>query len=433
MIRLRFILVLIASMSMTFGNAQEDDDIIKLHYENLKNLYKKRGAPPDWAPSGIVDDNYLHWSIAHYKSSTAILIYTFENDTLKVDLFNQKKERKSVTSAISRNDLSEAVDRVNRLFSTSFMDNGPSMRGSKATSNSVSVQDQRLAYNMLNDLLLPDAFQLGDYNHLIIVPVLNISTLPFAAMKIGDRYLIDSMSYSIAPSLFELMVSNKVNTDDYRYKKKKYDWQNALFVSNPKFPNDTIWHFPALPGTDKEVDLITKSLADSTFTRLSGAEATKETVLKKFCEYDLLYFATHGISNSENPMDHSFLVLSETENASGYLTFNEIMHTRKECMLNADLVVLSACQTGLGMSHEGGIIGLARSFQIAGANHVLMSLWNINDQETANLMSGFFGELFNSKEFMPHEALRKAILNYKNEVNADPKYWAAFSIFGVPY
>jgi CHAT domain-containing protein len=266
------------------------------------------------------------------------------------------------------------------------------------------------------------------------VPTLNISILPFATLKLSDdEYLIDLLSYSIAPSLYEIMVNHQMNKnrilwDDEFY----YNFENALFIANPKFPNDSIWKFPSLPGTIKEVNYITSKLDSSTYTKLVGRDATVSAIKNNICDYDLIYFATHGISQEDNPLENSFLVLAGDNNQS-FLTAREIQNIRYDCTLNADLVVLSACQTGLGKSHKAGLIGLTRAFQIAGANHVLMSLWSINDNETARLMSMFFDNLIKGGELMPHEALRQAILTYKKDINDNPNYWAAFSIFGIAY
>ncbi len=145
----------------------------------------------------------------------------------------------------------------------------------------------------------------------------------------------------------------------------------------------------------------------------------------------MLYFATHGISDAENAVEKSFIALSGDTQESAYLTTKEFQHRQ----MKAKLVVLSACQTGLGQTHDGGIIGLARGFQKAGASDVLMSLWNISDKETTVLMDLFF-EYFRkgNGKATPQEALRQAILEYrKNNKNANPKYWASFSVFGIPY
>jgi CHAT domain-containing protein len=410
--------------------AQTTSNIIDLHKQNLIKLYEKRGAPPEWVKTGNVDEDYIIKFIKRYSKKTAILIYSHKDDTLSLTLFNQERENLNLKTAITKTDLIEAVNDVNHYF-TQGNKEVPLLRGAIPVSKNKKNLESN--YKSVNQLLLPEAFKLSRYQHLIIVPVFNISTLPFSAFKVDNNYLIDIMSYSIAPSLFELMVSNEVNGKDDLSGKISYTWNNALFVANPEYTNDSIWQFPNLPGTIKEVNSITKSLDPKAYTLLTGEEATKTNITKNICDYDLLYFATHGISNVENPMENSFLALTPSKDSSPYFTLSEIMNTRKNCLLKAELVVLSACQTGLGLPHEGGIIGLARAFQIAGANHVVMSLWNIDDAKTAIFMSFFFEELKKSSDMMPHEGLRQAIFKFKSEINSDPKYWAAFSIFGVPY
>ncbi len=93
-----------------------------------------------------------------------------------------------------------------------------------------------------------------------------------------------------------------------------------------------------------------------------------------------------------DPLDGSYLVVTGKDKKD-FLTAKEIQEVRNDCRLEALLVVLSACQTGLGQEHEAGTMGLARAFQIAGAGQVLMSLWNIDDSQTAILMQFFMEEL----------------------------------------
>lgn len=420
--------------SQTSIHAQDLTAIIKNHETNLKDLYAKRGAPEAWVTTGNVDEYSLISVINSYKKEVGIVIYSHKNDTLTLSLISKKGLVSTQNTKITKEEIIEKVYDVNTLFASQFSEKVPSMRGSKGNDTKKKKEKLEASYKELNKLLFPPTFKLEEFNHIIFVPIYNLSTLPFAAFKLGEEYLIDKMSFSIAPSLFELMVSKKINDSQQGYSDEiYYYWENALFVANPKYPNDATWNFPNLPGTLKEVEQITKSLPTETYKLLTGNSATKLAVKENICEYDLLYFATHGISNSENPLDHSFLVLAEGNNDSAFFTMKEIMNLRYTCQLKADLVVLSACQTGLGKSHEGGIIGLARAFQIAGANHILMSLWSINDEETSKLMVLFFNELKLVNSLQPHESLRNAILKYKKEVNSDPKYWAAFSIFGVPY
>ena len=96
------------------------------------------------------------------------------------------------------------------------------------------------------------------------------------------------------------------------------------------------------------------------------------------------------------------------------------------------MVILSACQTGLGRSMEAGVAGLARSFLIAGSNHVIMSLWSVDDNATAFLMERFIYHLQTPSLFCPSEQLRQAILDTKKKF-PNPSQWASFSVFGIDY
>ena len=115
----------------------------------------------------------------------------------------------------------------------------------------------------------------------------------------------------------------------------------------------------------------------------------------------------------------------QTQN--GYLRLHDIY----QLDLNADLVVLSACQTALGKEIRGeGLIGLTRGFMYAGAPRVLASLWKVDDEATAALMKQFYGNML-EKEMSPAEALQQAQLAIKSEKRwASPYYWAAFVLQG---
>ncbi|WP_339881263.1 CHAT domain-containing protein [Polaribacter vadi] len=407
------------------------NQLVEEHEFFKKELVKSRGAVYNFEADEVFFENM-------FKSNNmlGIIVYTYINDSLKLSLFfNADKEKISVLEKkikIKRLVLDDYIEDANYLFSSTFLNRAPKKRGTIVTVEKTKKKQLLKTFKKLNEVLLPNDFDLERFNHLIIVPSLNIGTLPFAAFKVKNSYLIDEMSYSIAPNL-----SGSSLLYDLEETKMNYSWENALFVSNPKYPENTAWNFPDLPGAEEEVNYVINKAKPINFTRLNGTDATKTSVLKNIVNYDLLYFATHGITDAENPLDKSFLVLANDDKETSFITSREIQNIpfkeRRRQKLKAKLVVLSACQTGLGKSHEGGTIGLARAFQLAGANHVLMSLWNIDDKETATLMKYFFDELAIAQELMPHAALRNAILKYKKEINDNPKYWAAFSIFGVPY
>ncbi|MEW6735496.1 MAG: CHAT domain-containing protein, partial [Acidobacteriota bacterium] len=140
-------------------------------------------------------------------------------------------------------------------------------------------------------------------------------------------------------------------------------------------------------------------------------------------------FAVHGILNEEKPQ-FSALVLSLSQasnNEDGLLQVHEIFNLK----LNTELVVLSACETGLGREINGeGLIGMTRAFFYAGATSVATSLWKVQDQSTAKLMVKLYRNLKNEK-LNKAEALRQAQLELITEGDfAHPYYWAAFILVG---
>lgn len=145
--------------------------------------------------------------------------------------------------------------------------------------------------------------------------------------------------------------------------------------------------------------------------------------------YKFIHFATHGFFNSLQP-ELSGLVLSlfddHGKEQSGYLTANHVYNLR----LNADLVVLSACQTGLGKEIKGeGILGLTRGFMYAGAERVMFTLWNVNDKSTSIFMTKFYTAM--KEGLTPVAALRQAqIAMWKDKKWSVPFYWAAFQLQG---
>ena len=155
---------------------------------------------------------------------------------------------------------------------------------------------------------------------------------------------------------------------------------------------------------------------------LTGGRATKAAVLARAADADMLYFATHAVASTEDPLDSSFLLLRGSRLQSSRWTAREIQFAR----LPARLAVLSACQTGLGRALDAGMVGVARAFQIAGVPRVVMSLWSINDAASAELMTRFYDRL---KEMPPAEALRQAMLETR-KLFPDPRLWGSFALFG---
>jgi CHAT domain-containing protein len=146
--------------------------------------------------------------------------------------------------------------------------------------------------------------------------------------------------------------------------------------------------------------------------------------------YRYVHFATHGFLNSVHP-EFSGLVLSLFDERGtpreGFLQAHEVYDLK----LSAELVVLSACQTGLGKEIKGeGLVGLTRGFMHAGAPRIVVSLWNVSDEATAELMARFYHKLIRDG-IRPAQALREAQISLLREERwSAPYFWAAFTLQG---
>jgi CHAT domain-containing protein len=187
-----------------------------------------------------------------------------------------------------------------------------------------------------------------------------------------------------------------------------------------------------LPATRDEAQAIARLAPERSLVALDF-EANRQMVMSgALSDYRYLHFATHAYVDDVFP-GLSWLALSKVDRKGqeqpGYLRLNDIYQLR----LNADLVTLGACRTGLGKQLRGeGMIGLTRGFIYAGAPRVMVSLWDVPDRETAQLMQSFYRNLLKQK--MPvGAALRRAQVEmWERAESSAPFFWAAFSLQGDP-
>ncbi len=214
------------------------------------------------------------------------------------------------------------------------------------------------------------------------------------------------------------------------------DDNRALGLAVEKSAHDTglsdgPLRIPRLPGTRQEATAILALKKSKDNMSALDFDASRATVFSsKLGQYRYVHFATHGLLNGIHP-DLSGIVLSMVDASGspedGFLRAHEIFNLR----LSADLVVLSACQTGLGKEVRGeGLVGLTRGFMYAGAPRVVVSLWNVSDVATAELMERFYKGMLVDR-LRPAAALRAAqIAMSKQERWSSPFYWAAFTLQG---
>jgi CHAT domain-containing protein/Tfp pilus assembly protein PilF len=190
--------------------------------------------------------------------------------------------------------------------------------------------------------------------------------------------------------------------------------------------------FGRLLSTRREAAAISALVPERERMQALDFEASRETALRpELGEYRIVHFATHGMLNNIHP-ELSGLVLSLVDEAGrpqdGFLRLQDIYNLK----LSAELVVLSACRTGLGKEIKGeGLIGLTRGFMYAGAPRIVASLWKVDDRATSELMKRFYQGLLGPEALRPAEALRQAQLSiWKEKQWQEPYYWAAFVLQG---
>lgn len=277
--------------------------------------------------------------------------------------------------------------------------------------------------------------------------------LPIAALRFQDAYFIDTKTISLTPSFTASALLQQ------RHNQYRRNTPNALVLANPELPGGDekeqgrsilreAQSLRPLPFSELEGRWVSEFFP-GTVRLKKGAEAT-ELVLHELdlAGFSLLHFAAHGLMDERNPR-FSGIMLAGTEGNSadntrdGFLRTTEINALR----LNADLVVLSACNTGIGRILSGeGVLGLQRSFMNAGSSQVAVTLWSVEDRATSLLMRSFYQNLYAQQQqqepsrffrrnvrpsFNYTDALRQAQLNMMvNLQYSHPINWASFVIAG---
>jgi CHAT domain-containing protein len=255
---------------------------------------------------------------------------------------------------------------------------------------------------------------------LLLVPHRRLSVIPIMALKDSTgQYLLEKYSCHQVPGIGVLLRTSEIL--EKRPKPGKIQGNEMLLYGNPTMPNWGREVLPPLSGAENEVKTIAGKFQAEFLIR---AEASEHAFKSDSQNKRLLHLATHGISFDASPLE-SFVALAPGSGEDGQLSAAEILEMKFE----ADLVVLSACETGLGKISGDGVEGLARSFMASGVPSVLVSLWNVDDEATKELMLAFYENL--DKGLDKAEALRQAQLKIMRTPKwRHPKYWAAFVLYG---
>ncbi|MGE0132547.1 MAG: CHAT domain-containing protein [Blastocatellales bacterium] len=294
----------------------------------------------------------------------------------------------------------------------------------------------------LYDLLLkPSATQLRGKTALVIVPDGPLWELPFQTLqRAPNRYLIEDHTISFAPSLTVLREMAKT-------RRKPADSQPTLLAfGNPALGQATVTRaktvlmdekFEPLPEAEAQVKTLGRLYGAQRTKIYVGAEAREERAKAEAADHRILHLATHGVLNNASPL-YSHLLLAQTEGGvetkeDGLLEAWELM----KLDLNADLVVLSACETARGRVGAGeGVIGLTWALFVAGCPRTVVSQWKVESASTTELMVGFHRQLKarmqNPKSSLgAAQALRAAALKMlRGGQYRHPFWWAGFVVVG---
>jgi tetratricopeptide (TPR) repeat protein len=276
------------------------------------------------------------------------------------------------------------------------------------------------------DTLLPAGTEL------VIVPHGTLGQVPFAALTLARDTVPLGVRNPLryAPSLRALQAAST--------KPPAGRLRNAVVVGNPTMPrvrDDTgsEHQLAALPGAFEEGRWVADRLGAQLLT---GNAATESFVRRRLANASIVHLATHGLAyGSETRVRDSYVALAPEAGHDGLLTLGELLDD-DTLRLTADLIVLSACQTGLGETRQAeGTVGLQRGLLAKGARSVIVSLWSVDDAATTLLMQRFYTHWLGrdgAPEVSKAEALRRA----QRDLRADPRYshpkfWAAFQLVGA--
>jgi len=286
---------------------------------------------------------------------TAILAYWLSEDQLTC-WFLTKSETVSKIIKIDEAQLITLVEDARKSIS----------------SNSSDETTDKLS-KLYSILIAPLEIKTELYPNLVIIPNEPLHFLPFQAL-IDSRghFLVEKHNFLYAPSASVFMVCNN--------RKKN---ARASFIGMA-LSDIIIDNKPGLPGTEDELRKILPLFTDN--VSAIGKESTETFVKKNAGNYSFIHFATHGSYNYKKPL-YSYLLFNPSDEDDGRLNVFEVL----ELSLNANLVTLSACETGLGNISQGDeLVGLSRAFLFAGSSSVVVSLWAVSDYPTSLLMANFY-------------------------------------------
>lgn len=388
--------------------------------ENLHNTmvqlypryYELKYQEPHWQISDLITYSRKH--------HTAIVHYFWGNEALYIiSTFSNKV---NFTKISFDHNLPEQVNLfVHLLHETNYSLQGKSREYANKSKNLLDT----LVNLPLKGLMKNQEFP----GNMVIIPDGLLSKISFEALVTSipnlPRFSFPNLDYLIYHSNVEYAYSFNILANEKKDGPREVHNMLCFGYSADESKN----HNPGdrnIPGSFKELKAVSKHFRSTIY---SGDEATRQNFMNQAAQYDILHLALHGKAD-EVDENGTGLIFRKENNKSGteFLYADEIYKLN----LKAKVVVLSACETGLGKNYKGeGVFSMARAFSYAGCPTVVISLWNVNDNATADIMGSFYKHL--SKGEAISQALRDAKIDYlkhSDEIGFQPAFWSSFVVFG---
>ena len=405
---------------------------VELLNSRLSNTNTSQTSPPAVDKPTIA----LLQKIAKQQNATLVQ-YSIIGDDFKIDGKRQAKQSELYIWVIKptgeitfrKSDLKPLWQKENttlaELVTTSRKSIGVRGRGTRniIASEDPNAPKAKPRFQRLHELLITpiaDLLPKKDTEKVVFIPQSKLFLVPFPALQDEKgKYLIEKHTILTAPSIQILDLTHK---QKLRQTTKS---QPSLIVGNPTMPKVILepgqpaQQLKALIWAEKEAKDIASLM---NISALTGNKATKTAILEKMSQAGIIHFATHGLLDEYRGIG-SAIALAPSGKDDGLLTADEILNLK----LNADLVVLSACDTGRGRITGDGVVGLSRSLISAGTASIIVSLWAVDDDSTSFLMTEFYKN--REQKLDKATALRKAMLTTKAKYSS-PLNWAAFTLIG---
>lgn len=327
--------------------------------------------------------------------------------------------------------LRERVDAVRSLI-------GRAAEGSDAVPPALIAKSKEL-YDLL---VAPAAAQIGKSKRVLVMADGALHALPFGALvrevkRSKPQYLVEwkPVHKVVSATVYAELQKTRRSRDDAQsivaaFGDPYYPAREVLQQSATPAVRSLVQRFglQPLPASREEVDRIATLFGDDA-TRFVGTAASEENAKALGRRARYVHFACHGIIDEQTPLNSGLALSIDAEGKARENGLLQAWEIFEHLRLDADLVTLSACETGLGRELAGeGLVGLTRAFQYAGARSVVASLWGVSDVSTSELMKRFYENL---KSGQPKdEAMRNAQLALLRGGSAHPFHWASFEVIG---